>query len=110
MSKVTAGVVVGIILGAIHGLVNAGAETSAGALSAGLLGRASQGIITGVLAAYANKGAPPLWRGALWGALIGVGLGAVSGLAGQPLSRAIPLSALVGLGCGIATARARASA
>jgi hypothetical protein len=107
MSKVTAGVLAGVLLGAIYGVVNAGAETSAGALTANLLGRASQGIINGVLAAYANKGATPLWRGALWGALIGAGLGAVSGLAGQPLSRAIPLSALVGLGCGIATARAK---
>jgi len=98
---------VGIVLGAIHGFLNTGAETSSTALSASLLGRASQGIINGVLAAYANKGAPPLWRGALWGALIGVGLGAVSGLAGQALSRAIPFSALVGLGCGIATAKAR---
>ena len=107
MTKTSAGILAGILLGVLYGLYNARAETTAGAISASLLGRSAQGIINGVLAAYANKGAPPLWRGALWGALIGLGLGVLAGLSMHSLVGALPPSALVGLGCGLATAKAK---
>jgi len=107
MTKVTAGVLAGILLGALYGWYNAGAGATAGAISASLLGRSAQGIINGVLAAYVNKGAAPLWRGALWGALIGLGLGVFAGLSSHSIPAALLPSAIVGLGCGLATARAR---
>ena len=75
MTKVTAGVLAGILLGALYGLYNTRGDWSGPVVSASLLGRSAQGIINGVLAAYANKGQTPLWRGALWGILVGLGLG-----------------------------------
>ncbi len=107
MTKVTAGVLAGILLGALYGLYNARGETTAAAISASLLGRSAQGIINGVFAAYANKGATPLWRGALWGVVIGLGLGVLAGLTTHSIQAALPPSALVGLGCGLATAKAK---
>ena len=107
MSKVTAGVLAGILLGLLHGFLTAGAQADAAAISANLLGRMSQGIINGILAAYANKGATPLWRGAIWGVLIGVGLGFLAGLQAHAVREALLPAALVGLGCGLATARAK---
>jgi len=107
MTKITAGVLTGIVLGLAYGLWNARLDLSAAGLSASLLGRASQGIINGILAAYANKGAVPVWRGALWGGLIGVLLGVLAGLPGHTIPQSIPPSAVVGIGCGIATARAK---
>ncbi len=109
MTKVTAGVLAGILLGALHGFYNVHGEWTAAAVSASLLGRSAQGIINGVLAAYANKGTPPLWRGALWGVLIGLGLGVLAGLSSHSITHVLPPSAIVGLGCGIATAKARRS-
>ena len=107
MSKVTAGVLAGIVLGLLHGFLTAGGYTDAAGISANLLGRMSQGIINGILAAYANKGSPPLWRGAIWGTLIGVGLGFIAEFQGHALGEALLPSALVGLGCGLATAKAK---
>ncbi len=107
MTKVTAGVLTGILLGALYGVYNAHASATAAGVSASLLGRSAQGIINGVLAAYANKGATPVWRGALWGVLIGLGLGVLAGLSMHSVTRALLPSALVGLGCGLATARAK---
>ena len=107
MTKVSAGVLTGILLGILYGLYNASGEGTATALSASLLGRSAQGIINGVLAAYANKGTPPLWRGALWGLLIGLLLGVLAGLSTHTLPISLIPSAIVGLGCGLATARAR---
>lgn len=107
MTKVSAGVLAGILLGALYGLYNAWGDATATAISASLLGRSAQGIINGVLAAYANKGPTPLWRGALWGALIGLGLGALAGLSSHSIAAALLPSAVVGLGCGLATAKAR---
>ena len=107
MSKITAGLLAGIAFGLIHGFLGARDAPSAADISASLLGRTSQGIITGVLAAYANRGATPLWRGALWGIAIGAVLGIVAGFTGQPMRGAVIASGLVGLGCGLATAKAR---
>jgi len=107
MSKVSAGVLVGILLGLILGLLSVRGHADATAISANLLGRMSQGIINGILAAYANRGATPLWRGAIWGVLIGLGLGFLAGLPEHAVHEALPPSALVGLGCGLATAKAR---
>ena len=107
MSKITAGVLAGVLLGLLHGVYNARGETQAAAISAILLGRTSQGIINGILAAYLNHGPTPLWRGAIWGVLIGVGLGVLAGLPTHAIREALPPSALVGLGCGLATAKAK---
>ena len=107
MTKTSAGILAGILLGGLYGLYNARGDTSAAAVSASLLGRSAQGIINGILAAYANKGATPLWRGALWGVLIGLGLGVLAGLSMHSVAEALPPSALVGLGCGVVTAKAR---
>jgi hypothetical protein len=107
MTKVTAGVLAGILLGALYGLYNVRGGATAAAISASLLGRSAQGIISGVLAAYANRGSTPLWRGALWGALIGLGLGVLAGLSSRSFPAALLPSAIVGLGCGLATAKAR---
>ena len=107
MSKISAGLMTGIILGALYGLYNASGGATAATLSASLLGRSAQGIINGVLAAYANKGATPLWRGALWGTLIGLVLGVLAGLPTHSIPAQLLPSAVVGLGCGFATAKAR---
>ena len=107
MTKVSAGVLTGILLGILYGLYNTRGDMSATALSASLLGRSAQGIINGVLAAYANKGTPPLWRGALWGILIGLGLGVLAGISTHTFPAALIPSAIVGLGCGLATAKAK---
>ncbi len=107
MTKVSAGVLAGVVLGLTYGLYNVRGETAATAISASLLGRVSQGIINGILAAYANRGATPLWRGALWGILIGVGLGLIGGLTAHVFPEALLPSAILGLGCGLATARAK---
>jgi len=107
MTKVTAGVLAGLLLGALYGLYNVRGEWSGPVVSASLLGRSAQGIINGVLAAYANKGQTPLWRGALWGVLLGLGLGALAGLPSHSIPQALAPSAIVGLGCGLATAKAR---
>ena len=107
MTKTSAGILAGILLGIVYGFYNTHGDMSAGALSASLLGRSAQGIINGVLTAHANKESPPLWRGALWGTLIGLGLGVLAGLSTHNLVGALLPSALVGLGCGVATAKAK---
>jgi hypothetical protein len=107
MTKVSAGILAGVLLGVLYGWYNAREATSAAAISASLLGRSAQGIINGILAAYANKGATPLWRGALWGTLIGLGLGALQGLFSHSIVAALPPSAILGLACGLATAAAK---
>jgi hypothetical protein len=71
-----------------------------------ILGRASQGIIAGVLTAYLTKPKTPLWRGALTGTAIGAGLGFLAGIPTHEWIRIVPYSAVVGLGCGLAVARA----
>jgi len=107
MTKVSAGVLTGILLGVLYGLYNVHGAATATTLSASLLGRSAQGIINGVLAAHANKGAPPLWRGALWGVLIGLGLGVLAGLTSHTFPMSLIPSAILGLGCGLVTAKAK---
>lgn len=107
MTKVTAGVLTGILLGGLYGLYNAWGMPTAAGISASLLGRSAQGIINGVLAAYANRGTPAVWRGALSGLLIGLVLGVLAGLPTGRIAAALLPSAIVGLGCGITTAKAR---
>jgi hypothetical protein len=107
MTKVSAGVLVGILLGVAYGFYNVRGEGTAAAISASLLGRSAQGIINGILAAYANKGPTPLWRGALWGVLIGLGLGALAGLPNHQIPASLLPSGLLGLGCGLVTAKAK---
>ena len=107
MTKVSAGVLTGILLGVLYGFLNVHGEATATTLSASLLGRSAQGIINGVLAAYANRGTPPLWRGGLWGLLIGLVLGVLAGLTSHTFPYALIPSGLLGLGCGLATAKPR---
>lgn len=104
MTREAAGVLAGILLGAVHGIVSARGEANTAVVVATLLGRASQGIINGILAAYATRPGAPLWRTALWGAVIGAGLGSLSGIPHRAWAETIPLGAVVGLGCGVATA------
>lgn len=94
----------GILLGALHGLISARGEADTAVVVATVLGRASQGIINGILAAYATRPKSPVWRTALWGALIGAGLGCLSGIPHRAWLETIPLGAAVGLGCGAAAA------
>lgn len=102
MTREAAGVLAGIALGALHGLLSARGQTDAAAVVSTVLGRASQGIINGILAAYATRPGAPVWRTAAWGALIGAGLGCLSGIPHRTWAETIPLGALVGLGCGAA--------
>lgn len=96
----------GILLGMVHGLVSARREAATATIVATVLGRASQGIINGILAAYATRRGAPPWQAALWGALIGAGLGCLSGIPGRAWPETIPLGGLVGLGCGVAASLA----
>ncbi len=106
MSKVSAGVVAGLLLGAAQGVLSAGTGAPGMALFLAILGRASQGIINGVLAGYAIKSKAPLWRGGLVGGALGVGLGLLAGIPDQSWMQVVPMSAIVGVGCGLAVARA----
>jgi len=106
MTREAAGVLAGIVLGALHGFLSTRGQPDASAVAAAVLGRASQGIINGILAAYATRPGAPVWRTALWGALIGAGLGCLSGTPHRAWLETIPLGAVVGLGCGAATALA----
>ena len=106
MTKVSAGVLTGIVLGAAHGLVGAWGEPRVMDVFTSVLGRASQGIITGVLAAYAAPGRTPVWRGALLGAAIGIGLGGLAGIPDRNWLTMVPAGGVIGLACGIATSRA----
>jgi len=106
MSKVSAGVVAGLLLGAAQGFLSAGQSATGMAIFLAILGRASQGIINGVLAGWAIKSKAPFWRGGLVGGALGVGLGLLAGIPDQDWTRVVPMSAIVGIGCGLAVARA----
>jgi hypothetical protein len=106
MKKVTAGVVTGLILGAVQGIVTEAGDAGNFGLFLAALARGSQGVINGILVAYLAKPTTPLWRGGLVGALIGALLAAVSGALSDPASGAIPWSIAVGACCGIAATRA----
>lgn len=106
MTKVSAGVLTGIVLGAAHGLVGAWGDPRVMDVFTSVLGRASQGIITGVLAAYATPGRTPAWRGALLGGAIGIGLGGLAGIPDRNWITMVPAGGAIGLVCGIVTSRA----
>lgn len=107
MTKLTAGVLAGLVLGALHGLWVLRGNAAAASLAGALLGRASQGIINGILTAWVAGARTPAWRTVLVGTLLGVLLGALRGMAHHGWAETIPPSAIVGFGCGIAVALAR---
>ena len=106
MTKVSAGVLTGIVLGASHGLVVAWGEPRVMDVFTSVLGRASQGIITGVLSAYLTPGRTPVWRGALIGGAIGLALGGLAGIPDRNWLAMVPAGGAIGVLCGAATARA----
>lgn len=106
MTKVTAGVMTGIVLGAAHGVVSAWGEPRMLDIFVAILGRASQGIINGVLAAYVAPGRTPVWRGMLLSGLIGLLLGGIAGIPEHRWASTLPLGAALGAACGAAAARA----
>jgi len=106
MNKVSAGVLTGLLLGAAQGALTMGGDAKGAQLLLPILGRASQGIITGMLAGYLTKPRTPLWQGALTGIALGAGLGFVAGLPAHAWGQVVPYGAAVGLGCGLAVARA----
>jgi peptidoglycan/LPS O-acetylase OafA/YrhL len=106
MTKVTAGVLTGIALGAAHGVVSAWGEPKALDVFLSVLGRSSQGIINGVLAAHVAQGRTPTWRAMLASGAIGLALGGLAGLTAKNWSQTLPLGAFIGVACGAAAARA----
>ena len=106
MTKVSAGVAVGLLLGAAQGFLTAGAEATGMETFLSILGRASQGIINGVLVAYMTGPKTPLWRGGLVGGVLGALLGGLAGIPAQDWGQLVPWSAAVGVGGGLAAARA----
>jgi peptidoglycan/LPS O-acetylase OafA/YrhL len=106
MTKVTAGVLTGIVLGAAHGVVSAWGEPRMLDLFVAVLGRASQGIINGVLAAYLAPGRTPVWRAMLLSGAVGLALGGLSGIPAKDWEHTLPFGAFIGVACGAAAARA----
>lgn len=106
MTKVTAGVVTGIVLGAAHGVVSAWGEPKMMDLFVSVLGRASQGIINGVLAAYVARGRKATWRPMILSGLIGLALGGLAGIPAKSWEQTLPMGAFIGVACGAAAARA----
>lgn len=106
MTKATAGVLTGIALGAAHGIVVGWGRPDTLEVLTIVLGRASQGIINGILAAYAIPGRTPVWGGILIGGAIGLVLGVVAGIHGRTWAESIPAGGLIGAACGAAAARA----
>lgn len=106
MTKVTAGVLTGIVLGAAHGVVSTWGEPHTLDLFVAVLGRASQGIINGVLAAWVAPGRTPVWRAMLLSGLIGLLLGGLSGIPAKNWEQTLPFGAFIGAACGAAAARA----
>lgn len=107
MTKVTAGVVTGIVLGAAHGVVSAWGEPRALDIFVSVLGRASQGIINGVLAAWVARGRRHAWGTILLSAAIGLALGGVAGIPREDWTLTLPFGTAIGAACGAAASRAR---
>ena len=105
MTKVTAGLLTGLVLGAGYGAVVAIGGRGVAEIFPVVLGRASQGIINGVLAAWAMKGRRSIWLGGLFGGLIGIGLGGLAGIPESAWETSVPYGGAIGLGCGLAVAR-----
>ena len=107
MTKVTAGVLTGIVLGAAHGILSSWGEPRALDIFYSILGRASQGIVNGVLAAWVAQGRPTMWRPMLLSGLIGLVLGGLSGIPKENWQQTLPLGAFIGACCGAAAARGK---
>ena len=107
MTRLTAGVLAGAVLGVAYGVARSWGEPRAFLVFMSILGRMSQGIINGVLASWVAKPGAPLWRAAALSTLIGLGLGAIAGAADGSWSSTLGFGALIGLGCGLAAGRAR---
>ncbi len=105
MTKVTAGLLTGLVLGTAYGAVVAFGGQGVAERFPVILGRASQGIINGVLAAWSMKGKRSIWLGGLFGGLIGVGLGGLAGIPEGNWNVSVPYGGAIGLGCGLAVAR-----
>ncbi|HLQ65807.1 MAG TPA: hypothetical protein VK123_01090 [Candidatus Limnocylindrales bacterium] len=107
MSKLTAGVLTGIALGVAHGIVSAWGEPRAMDVFLSILGRASQGIVNGVLAAAIARGRTPLWRAMLLSGLAGLALGGLAGIPAENWKQTLPMGAIIGIACGAAASRGR---
>ena len=107
MTKATAGVLTGIILGAAHGVYSAAGDPQTTSLFTSILGRASQGIVNGILAAYVAGGRPSTLRPVFLSALIGAVLGFLSGFPEKSWLQTVPLGALLGACCGFAASKGR---
>ena len=105
MTKVTAGLLTGLVLGAAYGAAVALGDQSVVEKFPTILGRASQGIINGVLAAWAMKGKHSILLGGLFGGLIGLGLGGLAGIPEGNWAASVPYGGAIGLGCGLVVAR-----
>jgi peptidoglycan/LPS O-acetylase OafA/YrhL len=106
MTKVTAGVVTGLVLGTAHGLLSKWGDPHMVEIFVSVLGRASQGIINGVLAAYVSAGRTPTWRAMLLSGAIGLALGGIAGIPTKDWAHTLPFGAFIGVACGAAASRA----
>jgi len=107
MSKLTAGVLTGIALGVAHGVVSGWGDPRAMDVFLSILGRASQGIVNGVLAAGVARGKTPMWRAMLLSGAIGLALGGLAGIPEENWKETLPMGAIIGIACGAAAARGR---
>ena len=106
MTRVTAGVLTGIVLGAAHGVYSAWGEPGSTVFTS-ILGRASQGIVNGILAAYVAGGRRAPVRTMILSGLIGAALGFLSGFPEKSWIVTVPLGAFIGICCGLAASRGR---
>ena len=106
MNKISAGVVTGLLLGAAQGVLMKHPGAKGAELILPILGRASQGIVGGILTAYFTRGKTPMWQGAIVGAIVGAGLGCIASIPTKHYFPMVPYSAVVGLVSGIAVAKA----
>jgi peptidoglycan/LPS O-acetylase OafA/YrhL len=107
MSKLTAAVLTGLILGVAQGIVIGWGEPRTMGIFMSILGRASQGIVTGLLAAYVSRGRTPMWRAMLLSGIAGLALGGLAGIPEEHWKQTLPMGAIIGIVCGIAAARGR---
>jgi drug/metabolite transporter (DMT)-like permease len=107
MSKLTAGVLAGLFLGVAHGVVSGWGEPRTMGIFMSILGRASQGIVTGVLAARFARGRTSMWRAMLLSGIAGLALGGLAGIPEENWRETLPMGAVIGIVCGMAAARGR---
>lgn len=107
MSKLTVGVLTGLILGVAYGIVNGWEEPRTMGIFMSILGRGSQGIVTGLLAAYVARGRTPMWRAMLLSGIAGLALGGLAGIPGESWRQTLPMGAIIGIICGGAASLGR---